>query len=94
MPQSAYNQFLSWIEQEKWDAVLSAENAHDKAEVLQNLLVNKVDQYFPQKWRKFKSDDKPWFTEKLKQIDRKKKREYKKNRKSQKYKLIKWKEDD
>ena len=43
---------------------------------------------FPQIY-KFSQDDKPWFTSKLKGIDRRKKREYKKNHKSPKYLALK-----
>ena len=74
-PKSALKQFQSWIEEETWFDVLSAKSSHEKAEIFQNKLKNKLDKYCPQKVIKFTSDDKPWFSDKLKRIVRKKKRE-------------------
>ena len=88
MPQSGINAFHEWIKAEKWETILSAPSSNEKAEILQGLIMTKLDQYCPQKIRKIASDDKPWFTSKLKELDRKKKREYRKNRSSQKYKQL------
>ena len=88
MPQSGINAFHEWIKAEKWETILSAPSSNEKAEILQGLIMTKLDQYCPEKIRKIASDDKPWFTSKLKELDRKKKREYRKNRSSQKYKQL------
>ena len=44
-----------------------------------------VNRIAPEKFRKIASDDKPWFTEPLKNLDRKRRREFNKNRRSEKY---------
>ena len=88
MPQSAISSLQAWMEEEKWEDVLSAKSPDEKAEVLQKTVMAKLDLYCPQKTRKIASDDKPWVTSKLKEIDRKKKREYRKNRRSEKYKQL------
>ena len=45
-------------------------------------IVNKIA---PERVRKITSDDQPWFTEPLKVLDRKRRREFHKNRRSQRY---------
>ena len=64
---------------------LFAESAHQKAELFQNSLLQKLDEIFPLKTRKIQSDDQPWINFKLKQIDRKRKRVYHKERRSEKW---------
>ena len=49
----------------------------------------KLDETCPEKVTKVASDDQPWFTDNLKRLDRKKRREYKKNCSSEKYKNLK-----
>ena len=43
---------------------------------------------FPEKTQRINSDDQPWINHKLKVIDRKRKREYNKNRKSEKWNTL------
>ena len=74
-----------WLAEQKWDEVTQEESAHKKAEILQNLIMSKYDEFFPEKTKIFTSDDQPFFTEKLKKLKRKKSREFHKNRRS-----IKW----
>ena len=75
----------TWLSEQTWEEVLNAETASDKAEVLQSLLVNKYKEVFPEKTHKICSDDQPWINHKLKMIDRRRKREYNKHRKSDKW---------
>ena len=56
--------------------------SHEKALIFQNMLVNKVDKIFPEKTRKIQSDDQPWISFRLKKLDRKRKRIYRKERRS------------
>ena len=49
------------------------------------MLLKKVDKIFPEKFRKIQSDDQPWISFKLKKLDRKQKRVYRKERRS-----VKW----
>ena len=52
------------------------------------MLVNKVEEIFPEKVRKISSDDHPWVTFKLKKLDRARKRIFHKERKSEKWKKL------
>ena len=69
--------------------VLNTESVDTKAEILHNMVLNKLDECCPQKTRKMSIDDEPWFTDKLKQLNRKVKREFNNNRNSPKYKKMK-----
>ena len=75
----------NWLRTEDWSQVYETKSADDKAETLQKLLLSKYNVFFPKKTYKISSDDQPWITHKIKTIDRKRKREYSKHRKS-----IKW----
>ena len=66
--------------------MLDAETASDKAKVLKNLLINKYQEVFPEeKNHRICSDDQPWINHKLQIIDRRRKHEYNKHRKSDKW---------
>ena len=52
------------------------------------MLLSKYHECFPQKTYKITSDDQPWITHKIKTMDRKRKREYSKHRKSDKWLLL------
>ena len=88
LPRSGIEAMGKWIVQEKWNTVTDAETANEKALNLQHLLLEKLEQFLPQKVVKFTSEDQPWVTAELKSISRKKKREYSKNRKSSKWKSL------
>ena len=81
-------QMRKWIENEDWKAVRQEKSAHIKAKVLQNILLSKYKEFFPQKRRKVSNDDQPFFTERLSILKRRKCREYTKNRKSMKWKAL------
>merc|ERR1712208_140673 len=54
-----------------------------------HMILDKVNEFCPEKMRKLASDDKPWFTEELKVLKRKKSRLFRKNRSSKKcYHLV------
>ena len=53
--------------------------------VLQNLLVGKYQESFPEKTRTVSSDDQPYYTHKLSRLKRRKSREFHKHRKSRKW---------
>ena len=77
-----------WIENESWSEVTLEDCANKKAEILQNLLVNKYHEFFPEKTRIVSSDDQPFFNEKLSLLKRRKGREYSKHRRSAKWKKM------
>ena len=84
-PESGFLKFKEWLIDESWETVYKAESAHQKAKLFQNLLVQKMDEFFPEKIKKIQSDDQPWICHKLKQLDRKRKRIFRQERRS-----IKW----
>ena len=53
-----------------------------KATMFQNILLEKYHECFPVRIMKISCDDKPWFSSELKDIDRRRKREFSKNYKS------------
>ena len=80
LPKSGIADMGKWIVTEKWDCVTTAESAHEKASALQP--------FHTRKTATFTSEDQPWVTPEVKDIDRKKKREYYKHRKSAKWKRL------
>ena len=62
---------------------------NDQAKCLQEILTEKVEKFFPQKTFKISMKDKPFMTKVLKQLDRTKKRVYRKQGKSIKYMELK-----
>ena len=68
-----------------WEEVTEAETAHEKASTFQKVLLEKLYEIFPEKERTVNSDDQPWITHKLKLLDRKRKRIYHKERRSEKW---------
>ena len=71
-----------------WDDVLKEETAHEKAAIFQKSLVDKYEEIFPEKILKINSDDAPWISQKLKKMDRRRKRIYHKERRSEKWKKL------
>ena len=55
---------------------------------LQSTLLQKYKQFYSEKAKKISCDDQPWFTENLKILDRKRKRIFCQERKSEKYRKI------
>ena len=64
-----------------------------QVEVMEAKLKNKLDEVLPEKNIKTSNNDKPFITADLKHLDRRKKREYRKNGQSTKYKQLKQKFD-
>ena len=77
-----------WLKTETWQQVFNEPSANLKAEILQNKLLSKVNEIFPEKIRIISCNDQPFFSHKLKMLKRKKGREYQKHRKSIKYKKL------
>ena len=87
-PESGIIKMKEWFIDQTWEEVLEAETAHDKASILQKLLLGKLDEIFPEKIRKFNSDDQPWISHKIKVLDRRRKRIFHKERRSEKWKKL------
>ena len=82
--ESGIKEMRSWLMDESWKDVYSAESAHQKAEIFQQMLLDKFQAIFPEKTRKISSVFTPWMTQKLKKIDRRRKRVNHKQRRSEK----------
>lgn len=74
-----------WIDKEEWLELQGVISAHEKMEILQNILVTKYDEFFPEVSKTITSDDQPFYLNKLKRMKRRKNREFHKHRKSQKW---------
>ena len=77
-----------WFVDQSWEEVFQAESAHDKAAVFQKRLLKALDVIFPEKIRKINNDDQPWISHRLKVLDRKRKRLFHKERRSEKWKVL------
>ena len=85
VPKSGMQQLQTWFEAQLWSNILSEESIDKKTELLQAEVLGAINRYLPEKIIKIASDDSPWFTQPLKKLSRKKRREYNKNRRSEKY---------
>lgn len=85
---SGITKMKGWLAEEKWESVLHAETANEKTELFENMFKDKYNEYFPKKIIKVANDDQPWFTPKLKDLDRIRKRLYHNQRRSPKWKAL------
>ena len=88
LPESGLAKFEEWISTHSWENVYSALTAHSKAEVFQTELLSALNKFLPEKNMTFSSDDQPWMTPELKNLDRKRKRQFQKHRKSEKWHFL------
>jgi hypothetical protein len=84
LPESGMLMLKQWLQNEAWQELYQAENAHQKAQILQTGLLKKLDEYLPVKSLKIRFGDLAWISNEIKILDRKQKREYRKNKKSRK----------
>ena len=87
-PLSGIQKMKEWFVDQSWENVYCAETAHEKAAVFQQMLLQALEDIFPEKTRKINSDDQPWISHRLKVLDRKRKRIYRKERRSEKWKAM------
>ena len=87
-PESGMLKFATWVNAQSWDEVYQQKTAQKKAEQLQKMLVEKMNIYFPEKQFKVNMNDKPFMNRELKKLDRQRKKEYIKNKKSEKWKKL------
>ena len=88
LPESGMLMLKQWLQNEAWQELYQAENAHQKAQILQTGLLKKLDEYLPVKSLKIRFGDLAWISNEIKILDRKQKREYRKNKKSRKWKWL------
>ena len=71
MPESGIRELGNWIVSYGWEPLYAAETAHQKAEILQSVLLEKLNIYLPEKTVKFTSQDQVWVTPEIKILARK-----------------------
>ena len=86
--QSGIKKMEQWFKAQTFEPVYQAESAHEKAKLLQDILLTGLDNFFPEKIRKFSSDDQPWVSHKIKMLDRRRKRVFHLERKSERWKRL------
>ena len=72
---SGMKQLRDWFENQNWSDILNQESVDDKAQILQGMILDAVNEYLPEKVIKIASDDEPWVTQPLKRLDRRRRRE-------------------
>ena len=73
-----------WFEAQQWKDIFEEESVDEKAFLLISRINEAVKKYLPEKAIKIACDDEPWFSQPLKVLDRRRRRDYK-NRRSPKY---------
>ena len=95
LPDSGVREFGQWICSEGWGDIQDTASPSAQVQEFENILNRNLDTFLPQKNVKIRQNfDKPFITKELKTLDRKIKREYRKNCKSEKYLLLKKSYDD
>ena len=88
IPESGILKMKEWFIDQSWEDVYTAESAHDKAAIFQQMLMGVLDRIIPEKIRKINNDDQPWISHRLKVLDRKRKRIFHTERRSEKWKVM------
>ena len=71
MKDSQLREFGVWIQDENWSNVLSAENTQQKADALYESLWGAIDRFFPIQTVKVHHNNKPWMSQKVKALFKK-----------------------
>ena len=87
-PDSGFQKMKEWFLNQSWEDIYKAETAHEKAAKFQETLINALENIFPEKILKVNNDDQPWMNNELKLLDRKRKRIYRKERRSERWKYL------
>ena len=85
LPESLFHPFEQKITTQLQKFVISQNSSTDSVQQFQDTLKSMVDDTFPKREIKICSDDKPYFTEKLRKLKRIRQREYHKHGRSDKY---------
>ena len=67
-----------WFQNQDWSDISRMKDVDNKAEALISQVFFKVNKFLPEKVIKVASVDEPWYTQSLKKLDRKKRREFNK----------------
>ena len=68
MKDSQLREFGVWIQDEDWSNVFSAENTQQKADALYESLWGVIDRFFPMQTVKVHHNNKPWMSQKVKAL--------------------------
>ena len=86
LPESGKMMFGEWIVKASWSDIQDCSlSPSQKAQMLDTILTEKLDLYCPVKVKRLSSHDKPFITPEIKNIDRRRNREYAKRGKTLKY---------
>ena len=85
LPDSILNVITHDLEAHDWTNLYNCKTANGKADIFKSEVMTIVNKIVPERIRSISSEDKPWYTEALKTLDRKRRREFHKNRRSPKY---------
>ena len=85
LPDSGIRKFGQMIITEGWEEVRPDDTSSQQDKALQAVLGRILDSCLPTKTVRLRNTDKPYITNDIKNIDRRRRREYEKNGKSQKY---------
>ena len=85
---SGMSKLQEWFVDQTWESVFKAESAHEKAALLQDMLMGALNKFLPEKTMKITSNDQPWISHRLKVLDRKRKRIFHKERRSERWKVL------
>ena len=88
MPESKVAEFGLWLRNMSWDEVYNSSDINYKTNYFQQKLLEKYHEIFPLITFRVCEEDKPWFTKSLKNLDRKRKREYRKHQKLEKWRNL------
>ena len=88
LSQSGIKSFGQWIVAQSWKEIYQCTDVNRKVEIFQNVLFEQYIKCFPEKILKVCDDDVPWITRDLKTLDRKRKREFLKHKKSLRWKNL------
>ena len=84
-PDSAIRKMGEWLQSKSWTELYRTKGPNQKAEMFEQTIMEKVDLFFPFKTMKIDENDKPWVDKKLQKLDRMRKREFNKRKKSDKW---------
>ena len=86
--ESGLELFKAWIESERWMEVYTCLDVHNKAAIFQKMVMENFHRCFPIKSLKICEDDQPWVSRGLKKLDRLRKREFFKHKKSPRWEYL------
>ena len=84
-PDSGIREMGQWLQSKSWNELYRIDCPEKKAEMFEKTLMEKVNIIFPEKVMKVNCADKPWVDSELLRLDRKRKREYNKRKKSDRW---------